>query len=128
MKTEKWVPCTEELALNPERVKAWKVGVDQREVRFIAYDKGHIRPIVIRNLFGNQTVSSLHFHEIECLIEIPIQERFVTFYEGSTWLGSIYTSESEAKGCKAIECTHIVKLTFDGKDFKAECVWTKEST
>lgn len=126
MTTEKWVPCTEELALNPERVKEWKVDVDQREVRFIAYDKGHERPIVIRNIYGNQTVSSLHFHEIQCLIEAQIQERFITFYDGDDY-GWFYDSLEEAKEHKKFSCTHIVKLTYDGKDFKVECVWTKES-
>ena len=124
MKTEKWVPCTKELAENPERVKAWRV--NKRDVRFLIYDKGHDFPIIAR-FKASDNVTTAPFYAVECLIEVPIQERFVTFYEGKTWHGRSYPNENEAKGNKTNDCTHILKLTYDGEKFQVECVWTKQS-
>lgn len=125
MKTEKWVQCTEELALNPERVKAWR-NKDKVNIRFIAYDKENgIWPIVVRGVDG--VLDEYKIHAVECLIEVPIHERFITFNKGDDDYGSLYNSLEEAKELKKWDCAHIVKLTYDGEDFKAECVWTKES-
>lgn len=126
MKTEKWVPCTEELAENPERVKAWR-NKNEDFLRLIAYDKEHERyPIVVRSISG-----SLHGYAIssvECLIEISIQERFVTFYDGDKLSGNSWPSLESANDNKAYECTHILKLAYDGQNFQVEPVWIKEST
>lgn len=124
MTIEKWVRCTEQLAENPERVKAWKsCGLT---ARFLTYDKGHKRPIIVRRYIDDALESSF-LNQIECLIEVPIQEFFITFYEDDGSAGTVNHTLENAKNRKAHDCTHIVKLTFDGKDFKAECVWTKES-
>lgn len=125
MKTEKWVPCTEELAENPHKVKAWIV--NGRNARFLAYDKGHDFPIIARFKDSDKRLSAT-ISVVECLIEVPIQERFITFYEGSKIEGGVYSSLERPKMIKGPDCTHIVKLTFDGEKFQTEIVWQKSTS
>lgn len=125
MKTEKWVRCTEELALNPDRVKAWR-SLDKKRLRFIAHDKEHEINLIIAKDDYN-VLEEYGLSEVECLIEVPSQDRFITFYENNALIGSSYDSLECARRNIASSCTHIVKLTFDGTSFQAECVWTKES-
>ena len=125
MTTEKWVPCTEELAENPHKVKAWR-SLKNDNLRFIAYDKECIYPIIAKDRNGN--LDEYRIGTVQCLIEVPIQERFVTFYEGDVNNGMSYAHAEEARKNKNFDCTHIVKLTYDGENFQVEPVWTKEST
>ena len=132
MKSEKWVQCTEELAENPERVKAWRNKQGAR-LRFIAYDKGDVCPIIVRDVDGvldEYPLQSVEcpIYSVECLIEVPIQEEYLTYHNGNGGIKQSYPELVKAQIYRGVNCTHIVKLTYDGKDFKAECVWTKEST
>lgn len=125
MKTEKWVQCTPELAENPHKVKAWREEGYKNELRFFAYNKKDISSIIFRHEDG--CLDEYEIISIQCLIEVSIQERFITFYDGEKILGSSHFSLKEAKDTMAIKCTHILKLTFDGQGFQVETVWTKES-
>lgn len=121
MTTEKWVQCTEELALNPEKVKAWR-NKSKHNLRFIAYDeKDVIHPIIFR--YDDGVLTEYEISSVQCLIEVPIQEKFITFYENRT--GAVYSSLQEAEKGKINSCTHILKITFDGKEFQIEPAWTK---
>ena len=125
MKTEKWVPCTEELAENPHKVKAWRNKEGER-LRFIAYDKGELYPIIVRDEDG--IVVECPIYSVECLIKVSIQEEYLTYHNDNGGIKQSYPDLIKAQIYRGVNCTHIVKLTYDGKDFKAECVWTKEST
>ena len=125
MKTKQWVPCTEELAENPHKVKAWRV--NGKDARFLAYDKDHVFPIIARLKDSDKRLSAT-ISVVECLIEAPIQEEYLTYHNGNGGIKQSYPELVKAQIYRGVNCTHIVKLTYDGKDFKAECVWTKEST
>jgi len=125
MTTEKWVQCTEELAENPHKVKEWR-NIRKWPLRFIAYDKENISSIIVRDKDGR--LDEYEIISVQCLIEVPIQERFITFYESDSVAGSFYPSLELAKQHKGKDCTRILKLTFDGENFQVEPVWIKEST